>query len=689
LSQHPQLDYFLESLFKEQGAEGVVESLSFLFGSFVITKDGVVIGANQDFISLIEYDLAELIGMDAMDLITPDERPYLESRFVTNSTDRYELKLLTKSNKIKYTIVSPKVLLVNDDKYRLAEFIDISEQKQALATLQNQEGKYRSVFDFADIGIARVDLGGSWLECNKKLCDIVGYSKEELLQLSFQDITHPDDLALDLTHVRELLANERKTYAMEKRYIHKSGYPIWINLTVSLVRDSNREPMYFISFIEDISEIKITKDKLRFSNEIVSVTTDMLAEVDDNFVYVAANKSYLAAFGLSEAEVLGKTILEVFGEDFYNTTIKVNAEKTKLGETIRYQDWFKFPATGLKFMDITYTPVVVDIDNYKGFVVSARDITALKEAQDVIIKNEEKFRSMFESLPLAIYVSKGIDQVAEFINSTFTKMFGYTIDDVPTVNDWFLKAYPDDDYRQELVEGWQLKVEEAIKLKSSIKQIETYVTCKDGTEKYIRWGYISLEEANYAFGLDITLQKVAEIELLNENEKLEHLSAFDGLTDITNRRMFDLNLKKEWLRAQRNASSLSLIMIDIDFFKAYNDNYGHIKGDECLKLIAETLDKIATRSVDMVARFGGEEFAILLPDTDLQQCRKIAENCRSAIFKLQIPHEYSSVSNVVTISLGVSSSRPKKGVDSLSLIKSADKLLYQAKNNGRNRVEYH
>ena len=125
----------------------------------------------------------------------------------------------------------------------------------------------------------------------------------------------------------------------------------------------------------------------------------------------------------------------------------------------------------------------------------------------------------------------------------------------------------------------------------------------------------------------------------------------------------------------------------LDFFKAYNDNYGHLSGDECLKEIAKVLDASVNRSMDLVARFGGEEFVILLPETESHQAAHIAEKCLGDIVSSGIPHEYSSVSNVVTVSIGVSSKSPANSELSASLVDAADKLLYKAKNNGRNRFE--
>jgi len=173
-------------------------------------------------------------------------------------------------------------------------------------------------------------------------------------------------------------------------------------------------------------------------------------------------------------------------------------------------------------------------------------------------------------------------------------------------------------------------------------------------------------------------------ELNKANKRLKKLSRIDGLTGIANRRFMDEFLDREWLRAIRQESSVSFLLIDIDFFKAYNDNYGHLAGDECLKKVGACLKKQVNRAVDMVARYGGEEFAFVLLDT--HDVELIAQRCLKSIEALNIKHEFSEVEPVVTISIGYCTVIPKKGSDPSSLIAAADDALYKAKERGRNNA---
>lgn len=188
------------------------------------------------------------------------------------------------------------------------------------------------------------------------------------------------------------------------------------------------------------------------------------------------------------------------------------------------------------------------------------------------------------------------------------------------------------------------------------------------------------------------MERIARMrqELKSANQKLRMMSVKDGLTGIANRRHFDEVLAKEIKRAMRLGSSLSLVLCDIDFFKPYNDHYGHQSGDDCLKYVARTMAKISKRPGDVVARYGGEEFGIILPETELGGAIALADENRDAIDKLALSHNYSEAADHVTISAGVATITPNKTNEVKevvkSLIQAADKALYQAKERGRNQV---
>jgi diguanylate cyclase (GGDEF)-like protein/PAS domain S-box-containing protein len=193
---------------------------------------------------------------------------------------------------------------------------------------------------------------------------------------------------------------------------------------------------------------------------------------------------------------------------------------------------------------------------------------------------------------------------------------------------------------------------------------------------------------------DISERKLMEEELRDNQTKLEEnnqllqkLSTEDGLTLISNRRYFDEFIRNEWKRATRDKNSISLVMIDIDSFKTFNDIYGHQSGDECLKRVAQAIKGVLHRPADIVSRYGGEEFVVVLPETEGAGALKISEEIRSEIEKLQIKHSGNTASSYVTASLGVETMVPSEALGGEKfLIQKADQALYKAKSQGKNKV---
>lgn len=177
------------------------------------------------------------------------------------------------------------------------------------------------------------------------------------------------------------------------------------------------------------------------------------------------------------------------------------------------------------------------------------------------------------------------------------------------------------------------------------------------------------------------------IELIAANQELERLSRLDGLTQVANRRCFDEYLAQEWLRLQRSQQPLGLILCDVDFFKQYNDCYGHLMGDDCLQRVAQQIKLAVVRPADLVARYGGEEFAVILPNTSLDGAIAVAQKIQAQIWQVEIPHSGSKVSQFLTLSLGITSLIPNPETTCVSLIKHADEALYLAKQQGRDQFQ--
>ena len=272
-----------------------------------------------------------------------------------------------------------------------------------------------------------------------------------------------------------------------------------------------------------------------------------------------------------------------------------------------------------------------------------------------------------------------------YIGPQIESLLGWSPSTWVSVEDWAARMHPED---RERVVNFCVAQSQA----GTDHEAYYHALTRDGGYVWIRdVVHVVRNEAGdvdslIGFMFDISERKKTEQELASLQKELEELSFKDGLTGVANRRMFDSVLDVEWTHARRNNQSLALVMFDIDYFKQYNDRYGHIQGDDCLKRVARALSSAATRSRDFLARFGGEEFVLVLPETDEKAAIKIAERCRNLIFKEQIPHEHSPVGQLLTVSIGVGTIVPMRQDEPLRFVETVDKRLYLAKQQGRNRI---
>jgi diguanylate cyclase (GGDEF)-like protein len=231
------------------------------------------------------------------------------------------------------------------------------------------------------------------------------------------------------------------------------------------------------------------------------------------------------------------------------------------------------------------------------------------------------------------------------------------------------------------------RVRELFQLASSFEQMSQEIQkSRQQLEDYSLSLEQKVQDRTRSLQQEIERRAAAEEALSIANRELQKLAYIDGLTEIANRRLFDDRLSQEWRRLQRERQPLSLILCDVDYFKQYNDAYGHQSGDECLCQVAKVLDRTVHRQPDLAARYGGEEFVVLLPNTHLEGAIEVANKIRMGIKSLQMPHCRSQVSQYVTISLGVACTIPNAAATPEQLLERADLALYRAKRDGRDRI---
>ncbi|GAC1372768.1 MAG: sensor domain-containing diguanylate cyclase [Aquirhabdus sp.] len=274
-----------------------------------------------------------------------------------------------------------------------------------------------------------------------------------------------------------------------------------------------------------------------------------------------------------------------------------------------------------------------------------------------------------------------------YIGPQIEELLGWKPASWISVEDWAARMHEDD--RDRVVNFCVSQSKSGIDHEADYRAMTAdgnYVWIRDVVHVVRKNGEV---EALVGFMFDISERKKNEEELLRLNRQLKEYSFMDGLTGVANRRMFDMTIEREWGSAYRECRPLSLIMFDIDYFKDYNDQYGHPAGDECLKRVAQLLASVAGRSRDLFARFGGEEFVMLLPETDAHNAVSVAEKCHQLILDEMIPHRGSKLGAYLTVSQGVSTIVPTVKDTSSAFIAQVDWLLYQAKQRGRNRVISH
>jgi diguanylate cyclase (GGDEF)-like protein/PAS domain S-box-containing protein len=295
------------------------------------------------------------------------------------------------------------------------------------------------------------------------------------------------------------------------------------------------------------------------------------------------------------------------------------------------------------------------------------------------------YRTLLESTRAIPWRIDWASMSFSYIGPQIEELLGWKQSSWLSVNDWADRIHEED--RQKTVDFCVAQSQKGVDHEADYRALT-----RDGDYVWIRdvVHVVRREDGSVdslvGFMFDITERKQSEDKILQLQRELEVLSYRDSLTGVANRRMFDTLYPVEWAKARATGEPLSLVVIDIDYFKQYNDHYGHVQGDECLRRVAQALDTCASRSRDLCARFGGEEFILLLPAADEGAARNVADRCRKLLAHKEIPHARSGVGRAVTVSMGVGTIVPGAQDDPNVFLDRVDRRLYQAKSAGRDRV---
>lgn len=507
------------------------------------------------------YSAAEVVGKP-ITIIFPDnmkhEEEFLLSRLRNGEhINQYDTKRITKSRLTLNVSVTLSPIYGDQGKVvAISKIIrDITSRIERETLLRNSEERFRTILENAPIGMAIVLLDGRFEQVNQELCEIVGYSKDELQGLTFQQITFPGDLDSDLESMNRLLEGSTSSYSMEKRYVRKGGGQIWVQLTGSLVRSAAGLPEYFIAQVQDISSKKHQQEYLKSLTQRLSLAVKAghigVWEWELDSGKLTWDEQMYAIYGIPEQS------------------------------PVVYANW---------------RDAVLPEDRAQAEGVLANSVRNKKTSVN-------QFRIMHPILGL-----RHIEAAEEVVLDADKKVFS-----VVGVNQ------------------------------------------------------------------DVTERKHLEDSLRLREAEVTQLSLIDPLTGLANRRKLDDHLRREVSRVERSGGRLAVIFADLDHFKGINDRFGHEVGDSVLKSFSRLINS-QIRPADLAARFGGEEFVILLPDASAKDAVALAERIRSALERTTM----APLTVKVTASFGVSELR--KGQSIAELLRSADKDLYVAKASGRNQT---
>lgn len=583
--------------------------------------------------------------------------------------------------------------------------------------LMESEARFRSAFDHAAIGMTLVSLEGRFLEVNSSLCRIVGYSPQELLETDFQSITYPEDLDADLQFVRRLVADEIDDYQMEKRYVHKDGHLVWVLLSVSLVRDSQRQPLYFISQIQDIDQRKRVEEALRASEDDYRATFESAGVGKVQFELATGkilrvNSKMCQITGYSAGELADKTYADLSHPDDIEMTREMHGclfrrdvnEATIEKRIIRKDGrvaWISLNISVLKehphrsiqgiatIQDITHRKLAEWMEQDRRTILElvAKDAPLGQVLDELTAAVERQVDAPFATvllicngtveiygrrLPEDMRSALGEHSVAlasRLAQGVWADKNGCGVTQVDTDETW---AWARDVTRGHQVEScWASSIQSMDGGPLGMLLVFTADSRRPSSGEL------------RSIDTSVKLASIC-IDHHNTTRQLAHLVRHDALTGLPNRILFEDRLQQAMAVARRSGRGVGLMALDIDKFKTINDTYGHQAGDHLLQQFALRL-RAKLREYDTMARLGGDEFVIVLPE--LLGCNSSAAVAQKLVDCMIEPFAVGEQALSVTTSIGIAIF-PTDADDPDTLLKKADAALYRMKNKGRNGYSF-
>lgn len=457
-----------------------------------------------------------------------------------------------------------------------------------------------------------------------------------------------------------------------------SHYLMKVNIYSLLNKDG--EQTNFLAIYTGLSEVEKLAQQLKEREEqyrtLVELSPNAIILTQfDTIIY--ANPPTEVLFGVKLKEVIGKSVSS-FLREYPHIASEINFK----GKTaISFEE--QLIKEGSK-IDIEVSSSLITYQGEKAILTVIKEITKRKSMERALRDSEEQYRFIAENSSDMIGRLLSNGKIL-YISPSSKRMLGYRNDELIGTN--IYDIFNPEDLKSLYEEyGNPADLSEIVTFSYRMLHKNGGYIWAETTVRPVKDKSGKVSEMMFATR-DVTARRTIENQLRESNLLLKKLSSLDGLTEIYNRRAFDEFLKTEWDFACKHKTPVSLLLLDIDYFKEFNDSYGHVEGDECLKSVARELEAFFHEKGYFAARYGGEEFAVVLPNVNSQKALQLAEGLQASIQALKIEHKNSDASNIVTISVGISCIIPMSGNDMKLILEFADRALYKAKQYGRNRIE--
>jgi diguanylate cyclase (GGDEF)-like protein/PAS domain S-box-containing protein len=658
-----------------------------------ITPDGIVRWFNRGAEHIFGHRAEEVIGQPVT-LLMPERyrelcvaglHRYLrtgEARVVGGTTELVGLRSDGKEFPIEMSLGE-----THEDGERLftAVIRDITERKRNENKLREAQDRFRSVFDCAPIGVAVVSLDGRYLQVNRSLCEILGYSEDELLATTWQEITYPDDLATSLAYARRILDGEIPKYHLEKRFLRADGRTVWASLSVSLVADSEGEPLYFVSQIQDVTERMEAERKLREAEQRYRALVERVPAV----VYIQEIGSPDSAMYMSpQIETLtGYTPEDCKNPDLRWGMVHPDDRERMQGEDGRtgkpgeiFTTEYRVVHRNGRIKWVHNESVMVEDEAsgtryWQGFMLDITERKRFEESLEQLIRRHEM---VLKSAGEGIF-GLDLDGNATFVNPAAARMTGWEAEELVgrPQHDILHHTKPDGaPYPRE-----ECPIHAALKDGATHSSDDEVFWRKDGTSFPVEYVSTPILQDGEVVGAVVTFRDITERKALEE--QLQHQAFHDLLTGLPNRALFMDRLEHALTRANRRGGKVAVLFTDLDNFKVINDSLGHKAGDQLLAAVADRL-KACLRPEDTAARLGGDEFTILVEDVaSVGEAVQIAERIAEI---LQPPFALEEQEIFATASIGIALNSPTRE-EPADLLRHADLAMYRAKHRGKARYE--